>query len=178
MISQQGTFEQELNMLKTATLILIVLFVVVAFPGMASSLKKPSVETVSISSDEAFEDAQPGILHFKGNFVFQSIEWKLQATQSTVWGRPDKPDRVYLEGDPAHFRIEQTNDGRQHTIEATAPVIEYLRSGNSLQLSGGAVLTLDGEMIKSSAIDFDLKTERYLAHGEGGVKIEVPSDKR
>lgn len=178
MISQHDTFGQEFNMLKTVAYLQIVLFVVMTFPCMAGSLSEHSIETVSISADEAFEDVQPGILHFKGNFILQSTEWKLQATQSTVWGRPDKPDKVYLEGTPAHFRIDQQVDDKQHTIEATAPVIEYLRSSNLLQLSGGAVLTLDGEMIKSSAIDFDIKTERYLAHGAGGVKIEVPPDKR
>lgn len=178
MISQYTIFEQEFYMLKRRVHFLIVLLVAVSVPCSAALLSEQSIETVNISADEAFEDQQPGILHFKGHFILQSIEWKLQATQSTVWGRPDKPDKVYLEGAPAHFRIDQQDGGKQHTIEATAAVIEYSRSSNMLLLSGGATLTLDGEMIKSSAIDFDLETERYLAHGAGGVKIEVPPDKR
>jgi len=178
MIMQYINFKQEFYMLKTVAYLQIVLLVVMTLPCSASSLSDHSVAMVSISADEAYEDLEPGILHFKGNFVLQSTEWKLKATQSTVWGRPDKPDKVYLEGSPAHFRITRQDGEDQHTVEATAAVIEYLRSSHSLQLSGGATLTLDGEMIKSSAVDFDIKTERYVAHGAGGVKIEVPPDKR
>lgn len=132
------------------------------------------IETVSISADEAFEDVQPDILHFSGNFLMRSGDWQLESARATVHGKPDRPDEVYLEGSPARFLIQRHKDGRQHTVEATAPKVEYQRSTNLLKLSGGAILTLDGEVIRSRVIEYNVSTDRYRAEGRGGVMIEVP----
>jgi lipopolysaccharide transport protein LptA len=156
----------------------IVLFVAMTFPCSAASLSEHSIETVNISADEAYEALEPGTLHFKGHFVLLSSDWRLEADEAMVAGRPDLPDIVLLEGSPARFLIDREGNEKQHSITASAPSVEYRRSSNSLQLSGGAELNLDGEIIKSEAIDFDIETERYRAHGSEGVKMKVPAFKR
>jgi len=174
MISQYDALQQEIYMLKTAHCCLIVLLAVMYLPCNASQLGEQSFKTISISADEAFEDLKPNILHFKGNFLMQSNEWRLESNQATVSGRPDKPDKIYLEGEPARFLIDRRDDKNLRTIEASAPAIEYLRSANLLKLSGGAVLKLDQEVIRSAVIEFDLDSDRYRASGADGVMIEVP----
>ena len=140
----------------------------------AAPLGEGAFDMISISADEASEDEQPGILHFNGNFLMQSTDWQLTSEEATVYGSPDKPDRVYLEGAPARFLINQNDRENQGQIKAAAPVVEYLRDDNILMLSGGATLMLDDEVIRSIYIEYDINTNRYRAGGIDGVLIEVP----
>lgn len=152
----------------------IVLFTVIFLPSNASSAGGRVIETISISADEAYEDTQPGILYFDGHFIMQSRDWRLESAQATVYGQPDKPEKVHLEGSPARFLIIRNQADGQSTVEATAPMVEYQRATNMLNLSGGAMLKLDGEVIRSERIEYNISTEHYRAAGADGVIIEVP----
>ena len=158
-----------------ARLLVIVLCALFAVSGFAASLSEHTFETISISAETALEDSESDTLHFEGNFQMHSDEWTLDSNLATVSGQPGRPDRVYLQGSPARFVIERAADAEgQNRIEATAPSIEYVRATNRLSLSGGATLRLNGEIIRSGAIEFDLSSDRYQSIGIGGVSIEVP----
>ncbi len=174
MIRQVDTFQQEFCMLKTAIQCLIVLLATVSLSSAASPPGGRAVETVRISAEQAYEGEQSDVLHFSGNFNMQSDEWQLESSKAIVYGRPDRPERVYLQGMPARFLIRRGQQHGQDTVEATAQVVEYWRSTGMLKLSGGATLKLDGEVITSSEIEYDTGTERYRASGMGGVAIKVP----
>jgi len=161
-------------MLKTALSCQIILLAVMLSPGYASGLDETSTETIRISADEAHEDIQPGILHLEGHFLMQGNEWKLESELATVYGEPDRPDRVHLEGSPARFLIIRDDAEGLQIVEAEAPVIEYRRSDDSLELTGGAILKLDDEVIRSTVINYDIGTRRYWGGGVDGVTIEVP----
>jgi len=150
------------------------LLALVLSPGSTAALDEIAFDTISISADEASEDERPGILHFDGNFVMQSSDWQLVSAKATVYGTPNKPDRVYLEGSPALFLVHRTSDTTRGPVEATASVIEYIRAADTLTLSGGAILKLDDEVIRSTFIEYDVSTQRYRASGIDGVLIEVP----
>jgi len=128
---------------------------------------------LSISAEEAREDEQPGVLHFKGNFRMQSADWQLTSTSATVFGSPNRPDRVYLEGSPSRFLVVRHDQTDQGPIEAVATVVEYRRVANNLILSGGATLKLGDELIRSENIEYDIGSNRYRAGGADGVVIEV-----
>ena len=104
-------------------------------PCSAASLGEGAFDMISISADEASEDEQPGILHFNGHFQMRSTDWQLTSDQATVYGSPDEPDRVYLEGSPAHFLVNRNDQTDQDQIKAAAQVVEYLRDANLLKLS-------------------------------------------
>lgn len=140
----------------------------------ADPLGEGAFDMINISADEAREDEQPGILHFNGNFLMQSTDWQLTSDEATVYGSPDKPDRVYLAGAPARFLINPDDRNYQNQIKAAAQVVEYLRDDNLLVLSGGATLILGDEVISSTHIEYDFNTNRYRAGGSDGVLIEVP----
>jgi lipopolysaccharide transport protein LptA len=140
----------------------------------AAPLGEGAFDMISISADEASEDEQPGILHFNGHFLMQSTDWQLTSEEATVYGSPDQPDRVYLEGSPARFLINRNDEENRGQIKATALVVEYLRDDNLLMLSGGATLMLGDEVIRSTHIEYDINTNRYRAGGSDGVLIEVP----
>jgi len=140
----------------------------------AAPLGEGAFEMISISADEASEDEQQGILHFNGHFLMRSTDWQLTSEEATVYGSPDKPDKVYLEGSPARFSITPEDRKNQGQIKATAEVVEYVRDDNLLMLSGDATLVLDDEVIHSTHIEYDINTNRYRASGSEGVHIEVP----
>ena len=149
-------------------------FLMVLVPLEVAVCADNGIETISITADQASEDIQPGILHFKGHFSMQTRDWKLESTLATVHGKPDKPDKVYLEGSPARFLIYQDNPGGLDVVEATAPQMVYQRSADILRLSGGALLKLDDELVRSNVIEYNLETKRYRAGGADGVLIQVP----
>jgi lipopolysaccharide transport protein LptA len=169
-----GIFYYEIGMIKAGLYSLVTIFLLVLSPCKASPLDDSAFETISISADEASEDIQPGILHFSGHFLMQSRDWQLESGRATVYGPPNRPDKIYLEGSPARFLVNRSNGEEGGAVEATAPVVEYLRSTNMLVLSGGAMLKLDDEVIESTVIEYDISTDRYRAGGADGVKIEVP----
>lgn len=153
----------------------IVLLAVMVLPCNASSPDEHVIETVSIHADEAHEDTQPGILHFSGHFRMRSGARQLESERATVYGQPDRPDKVLLEGSPARFLINRQQANGQNRIEATAPRMEFQRSTNLLKLSGGAILKIDGEVIRSNEIEYNISTNRYRAEGIDGVVIEIPA---
>lgn len=161
-------------MSKVVLYVLAALNLWVLSPCMASPSGDGAFEIIRINADEASEDMRPGILHFKGHFRMQSNEWHLESALATVYGPPDRPDKIYLEGSPALFLVSMAENEGQGVVEATAPVMEYQRSDNLLTLSGGAILKLDGEVIRSAVIEYNISTERYRAGGADGVMIEVP----
>ena len=161
-------------MLKIALSYQIILFGVMISPGYALLADESGLGTINISADEAFEDTQADILHFKGHFLMQSREWKLESGHAVVYGQPDRPDKVFLGGSPARFLITRDDDEGQYTVEAEAPEIRYQRSTNTLELTGGAMLKLDNEVIRSMVIKYDIDTKLYWAGGVDGVMIEVP----
>ena len=140
-------------------------------PCNATPLGEGAFDTISISAEQASEDEQPGILHLKGNFLMQSHDWRLTSTLATVYGSPNRPDRVYLEGSPARFLVQSAEQG---PVEAAASVVEYLRAANKLKLSGSATLKLGDEVIRSTYIEYDISSNRYQAGGINGVLIEIP----
>jgi lipopolysaccharide transport protein LptA len=154
--------------------LLFSLLISIISPCGAAPLGENAFETISISAEEAIEDETPGILHFKGQFLMQSSDWRVTAMLATVYGSLNKPDRIYLEGEPARFRVTSAGDAGKGPIDASALVVEYLRDTDKLKLSGQATLVLGDEVISSDYIEYDITANRYLAGGNDGVSIEVP----
>jgi lipopolysaccharide transport protein LptA len=103
----------------------------------------------------------------------QSEDWELFSSSATVYGSPNKPDRVYLEGSPASFIVNRVEQVPQGPVAATAAVVEYRRDENKLTLSGDARLELGDEVIRSKYIEYDIENNRYQAGGVDRVSIEV-----
>jgi lipopolysaccharide transport protein LptA len=143
-------------------------------PCVTAQLAEDAFDTISISAENAWEDEQPGILYFNGNFLMQSNDWSLASAQATVYGSPNKPDRVYLEGSPARFLVSRLEEEGHGPVEARASVVEYVRKEDKLMLTGGAILALGDEVIRSTYIEYDIANNRYQAGGTGGVSIKIP----
>ena len=98
-----------------------------------------------------------------------SNDWRLTSSLATVYGSPNKPDKIYLQGSPARFVFFPSEETGKDSIDAAALTVEYLRDANILKLTGDAKLILGDETIQSSFIEYDITTNRYQAGGDTGV---------
>ena len=131
-------------------------------------------EILSISADRASEDPDRDAMLLEGNLDLETHEWLLQAERAVVNGPANRPSSVRLEGSPVLLRsIAAEGDD---DLEASAPVIEYDRSTNSLLLSGGAFLSQGRQVLRSATIEYDIESGRFQAHGAEGVTIEAQPD--
>jgi lipopolysaccharide transport protein LptA len=149
------------------------LLALLSSPCFADPMGEGAFERINIRADEAVEDDKPGVLHLKGNFQMLSQDWHLTSSLATVYGSPNKPDKIFLQGSPARFVFLPSVESEKDQIEATADTVEYIRDGNTLILTGDASLVLGGETIRSSIIEYDITTNRYQAGGDNGVIIKV-----
>jgi len=97
------------------------------------------------------------------------------ADEASVFGKLDDPERIIITGSPARAWINKAEE--EGKVEGEGQRIEYLRSSESLSLSGEAVIT-DGEStVRSGLIEYDLVAKRFKASGDQGVTIVVDRDK-
>lgn len=132
-----------------------------------------SGDTVSIRADTAWEDRQPDVVHFDGNFLMKAADWSVAADSATLYGKLEDPNSILLHGSPARFLIIRHSEGRDQKISGTAPQIEYRREANVVRLVGGAVLHREDDVLESEEIEYDIDLNRYRAGGDEGVRIKV-----
>jgi lipopolysaccharide transport protein LptA len=167
----------DLTIYRMKTAILYSLLLLLCFNAAADPQWEGAFDTINISADEAVEDEVTGVLHLSGNFTMQSERWRLTSLRAAVYGKTTKPDRILLEGNPAHFTILPGQQDNGDIISATAQEVEYLRGENVLELRGGASLAHGEETIHSESIRYDIATGRFLAGGDERVLISVtPKD--
>lgn len=132
-----------------------------------------SGETVTIHSAQAWEDEEPGIIHFSGGFELKANDWHLVAEQATLYGKLDDPDRVMLTGTPALIRVNTDMSGIAHFVTGQATQIFYYRDSNSIQLKGTASLSRSDTTMQGGEIAYDIERDHLKAGGQDGVHIKL-----
>ena len=92
------------------------------FGGDATALEgiKPgNGDAIGITADQAWEDTEPDLIHFQGNFEMHSNQWHLTAESAALQGKLDAPDQVVLLGSPAQISLLHDVNGRSETIAAS-----------------------------------------------------------
>lgn len=147
-----------------------------AQPGLAEDkLEFSSDEPILVRADEAWEEPGEEVTHFRGNFEMSGSEWSVKADEASVFGPLNTPDRIVITGSPAQAWIKKS--GEEGKVEGEGQRIEYVRSTDSLSLSGDAVIK-DGEStVRSGLIEYDMVAKRFKASGEKGVTIVVDRNK-
>jgi lipopolysaccharide transport protein LptA len=134
-------------------------------------------DTVSLRSDEAWEDTEPDLIHFRGHFELRANEWRFMADRATLHGRLDRPDTVVLSGSPARFELIPATGSRTSSMEGSAALIEYQREPNIIRMSGGAVLASGEHIMRSEEIEYEVDTDQFRAGGIEGVQFQAePQD--
>jgi len=133
-------------------------------------------DVVSIRADTAWEDIEPDIVHFEGNFRMQVRDWLVLADRATLHGRLDDPDLLVLEGSPARMELSYTLGERKEIVQGEASKIVYDRKAAQIRLSGDARIGQDDKMLHSSEIDYDINTDRFRTQSATGINVRVDSE--
>jgi len=155
--------------------------IVICLPATTSlatdPLYLPNDTTIVVSADEAWEDAEQEVLHFRGNFDIRTPNWQLQADQATIYGKLSNPLRIVADGTidglPVRFSYQDRAAKTTTRTEGEGQHLEYDSERNLLVLSGSAVLTSGSRNMRSSRIQYDLEKERLDAGGDEGVHVTV-----
>jgi lipopolysaccharide transport protein LptA len=139
-----------------------------------STVQLPPVDDVAIRSDRAWEDSDPGVMHFSGHFSLSATDWIVAADSATLYGNLDDPETVSLRGKPASFRLRSGSGEQAETIAGDAGQITYLRQLKVVRLEQDARLYWGDNVIRGEKIEYDLDTDRIQAGGAGGVSLRFP----
>lgn len=131
-------------------------------------------DVVSIRAETAWEDIQPGIVHFSGGFEMRVRDWRLVADRATVRGPLDDPETVELAGSPASLNLSRPAAAGDEDVQGAARRILYQRDRNLVVLEGDARVTQGDSVLRSSRIEYEPDTDRLRASGETGVRIDLP----
>ncbi len=135
-----------------------------------------SEDMVTLRADEAWEDVEPDTVHFSGNFEMRIRDWVLNANTASLYGKIDNPDRLLMQGSPARIKISHGTGSKLQELQGEAQEIIYDRASDTIRLSGNARLDQGDNVMQSSRIEYDIKTDRIHATGDGGVQINVNTD--
>jgi lipopolysaccharide transport protein LptA len=130
-------------------------------------------ETVFIRADKAWEDPEPDIVHFSGDFELKAHDWHLYADRATLYGNLEDPETVLLEGSPARVWVTVTSGDKQAIVEGEASSIEYRRALNTVRMTGDAMLVKADNIMRSNEIEYDIEADRFSAGGDQGVQFSV-----
>ena len=142
--------------------------------GNDSPVRLPPVDDVAIRSDQAWEDTDPGVMHFSGDFSLTATDWIVAADSATLYGNLDDPETVRLRGEPASFRIWSGAGEQAETIAGDAGQITYLRRIKVLRLERDARLYWGDNVIRGEKIEYDLDADRIQASGPNGISLRFP----
>ena len=142
--------------------------------GDDSPVQLPPVDDVAIRSDRAWEDTEPGVMHFSGQFSLTATDWIVAADSATLYGNLDDPETVTLNGTPASFRVRTGAGERDEAIAGDAGQISYMRRLRVVRLERDAQLYWGDNVIRGEEIEYDLNTDRIRAGGAGGVSLRFP----
>jgi lipopolysaccharide transport protein LptA len=134
----------------------------------------PQVDKISIRSNQAWEDTEPDIIHFRGDFSLTAADWFVSADSATLYGNLDDPETVILTGEPALFRVLATHGRGDETVAGDARQITYLRRLQVVRLEQDAQLSWGDSVIRGGEIEYEIETDRFRARGSGGVSLSLP----
>ena len=159
------------------TIAAIVVFLPAVIVKAAELLHLSDDTTIVISADEAWEDIEQDILHFRGHFEIQTPSWQLQAHQASIYGKLDDPQRIVADGitagPPVRFSYQSQIGEDATRTDGEGQHLEYEKERNLLTLNGNAVLTSGRKVMRSNHIEYNLGTEQLNAGRGEGVQVTV-----
>lgn len=142
----------------------------------ADVLQLSNNNTIVVSADESWEEAEQEVIHFRGDFKLRTPRWAVMGDLAVVYGKVDDPKRVVADGSPVRFMFRNSNADDGSITEGEGQHLEYDREAGVLRLSGTAKLTSGRRLMQSSVIRYDLEREKLEAGGDEGVHVTVAPD--
>ncbi len=138
-----------------------------------------SAEPIDLDADEAEIDNVRGVSVYTGNVVLTRGFRRITGDRMTVYLKRDDDggqalDRVVVEGEPAVYNQQATDD--QRAVEAEAPRMEYYASGpERVVLLEGAKLVQGRNTFSGERIEYKVVEDVVNARGEPetGRRVQI-----
>ncbi|RMG35809.1 MAG: lipopolysaccharide transport periplasmic protein LptA [Gammaproteobacteria bacterium] len=145
---------------------------------LALALSSDKDQPVELAADSVDLDEAKQVSVYKGDVDLRQGSMRLRADQVTVQHQGRKPDRLIAVGRPVRFE-QRTGKGKK--VKARARRAEYEVNSEVLTLIGDAVLTQDGDTLKSDRIVYDRVRHKVkagaAAKGKKRVRITIQPGK-
>jgi lipopolysaccharide export system protein LptA len=163
-------------MTKFTTVALVVIALYAGHNEAADVLRLSDNDTIVVAADESWEDLYQDIIHFRGNVEIQTTAWAVKADRVIIYGKLEDVERIVADGSPLYFMVSRSAAGEDDPVVGEGQQLEYRKSSGKLSLSGNAILSGEGQTIRSSEIHYDLEQQKVEAGGPEGVHITVDNE--
>jgi lipopolysaccharide transport protein LptA len=163
-------------MTKLTTVALVVITLYASHNEAAEDLRPSDDATIIVAADESWEDLSEDIIYFSANVEITTPRWTLKADRVTVYGKMEDPERIVADGSPVHFTYSRSASDGDLQTRGEGQHLEFICGSGLISLSGGATLTGDRQIMRSSEIRYDLERQKLEAGGPDGVQITVEAD--
>jgi lipopolysaccharide export system protein LptA len=131
----------------------------------SSAGKDDFLKELNISADISNADGEAKKIFYKGNVEIRQGSLAIDADELEVSRGENDGEEVFVAlGNPAKYS-QLDDDGKQVTAEANE--IKYEQLTNTVTLTGGAKISLDGQVTESELITYNIEVSRLDAGVEG-----------
>ncbi|MDN3696710.1 MULTISPECIES: lipopolysaccharide transport periplasmic protein LptA [Vibrio] len=136
----------------------------------ALALSSDTDQPVYIDSDSQQLDMKSNQVTFIGDVKLKQGSISINADTITVTRNPDDGSikQIKALGTPASFS-QLTDDGK--TLSGEAEKLNYQLSSDELLMTGEATLSQDGNVIKGSSIQYQIKSQKLVADSNQDERV-------
>lgn len=147
----------------------IVALVLLVAPA-AHAWQAPAEEII-IEADASSLDRAAGTAVYQGNVRIVRGNVEIRGDELTFQFDGDELAAAVIRGAPVRF--VQRHDGERPPTEAESREVIYDTREGIVRLRGGARVVQGGDEFASDDIRYDTRTERIIAGGEPGSRVQV-----
>lgn len=138
--------------------------------GGALAWQSPTDE-IFLEADTTSVDRNSGVAVYRGNVRIVRGAVEIRGDELTFQFEGDDLAAATIIGTPVRFR--QSHDGDRPPTEAEAASVTYDTRDGLVRLRGAARVRQGGDEFASDDIRYDTRTERVVAGGEPGSRVQV-----
>ncbi len=148
-------------------------------PDLAA-LESDKDQPIQIEADIAVRDESAGETRYEGNVILTQGSLRITADLISIRHDSAAADKIIATGRPA--TLVQTPASDQAPVDASARLIEYIRSEDLVRLIDEARIIQDGSVLSGDSIEYLVSQKKVKAAGspgsagEGRVEVVIPPE--
>jgi lipopolysaccharide export system protein LptA len=138
---------------------------------LVSAAKTDFDKQIVIKAKRQASDLKNKVASYLDDVFITQGSLSIQADLVQVFSQIDSDDKIYLaQGNPAIFK-QLLEDG--NPIQLQANEIKYEPSKNTITISGNALVSQEGSVVKGNRIIYNTLTEKLLAESSNNAEDSV-----
>jgi len=150
------------------------------FSAGSGALDSDRDQPIQIEADVAVRDEGAGETRYEGNVILTQGSLRITADLISIKHDSVAADKIIATGRPATLVQQPASD--QAPVDASARLIEYIRSEDLVRLIDEARIIQDGSVLSGDRIEYLVTQKKVKAagstssRGEGRVEVVIPPE--